>query len=228
MVNVIRDIKNKLLSVNVVPQISGNDNIIYSFENGIVREEISKIFDSESRFYFMRTFANSEAIDSLDKWDEQLGRDSDSRGVRFDAGLMDVYLNALRILSKQQELVYASYDLVQNKNVHSIDRHSEQPQWPVIHIVRGDNFKRDMFSSLVYSLNCPTAYEIIKEKEAPQNYRMPQVNHLREREINPLTLDEKIWEVDGATLKSAIDNLCVFSYICDSSRMPRVNDDGYP
>mgnify|MGYP001592966949 CR=1 FL=1 len=227
MVNLIEDTYRQLMSVNVIPQGSGNSRILYTFNVGTVREKIKRIFQFDANSFFMRTFANPEAIDSLDKWDKQLGRDPDSRGVRFDAGLMDVYLNTLKTLVEQYELDYASYDLIQNKNVHNLERHFEQPQWPVVHVLI-ENESHEQFVDLVKNLNSPEAYAIIQKKEAPQNYRMPQVNHLREREINPLTLDKKFWKVNGTDLKSAIDNLCVFSYICDRSEVPRVNEDGYP
>ena len=169
-------------------------------------------FSNQIAIIFYRgLFLILKQANSLDILNEELtGGDCDIRGARFNAGLMDLYTETLSYLSKQEKLTYVSYGLVQNKGVHNQDRFLDQPSWPVIHVIRGDINNQKKFSELVEKIHSETAYEFIKKKEGPQNYRMKEVDYLREEGINPLILDERIWEVDGKILKNAIDFLCNF------------------
>ena len=132
------------------------------------------------------------------------------KNLYFNSLVAGLYVNTLRELSRGFFGVdYASYDLVETMNVHSLDVPLMSVYWPVIHVLK-NRYSSTEFEGLVDSLNGEDAYDIIKRVESPQNYRMGEVKILRERRIKPLLLEDKKWVVKGSELKQAMDFLVPF------------------
>lgn len=202
----------------------------WTFEKGDAREALARIYDPKSTYTFLRTVANPDAVELLSKyvgtrkgkrefppWEVRLKTkkddDEEVRFLRFNPDLMDRYLDTLKMLATRYvgEKDYASYSLVEKRGVHNMDRPSISVSWPIIHVVKGGEYQVDKFKGVVNSLNDDEAFEHIREKEAPQNYRMGEIELLRKRKIPPLVVQPREWEVDAKALRNALDFLPPFT-----------------
>ena len=113
------------------------------------------------------------------------------------------------IESNKVGIYLLQYPLVRNQGVHNLDRHPDQPTWPVVHVVKEDPSR---LIRIIESLNDDGMYGIIKKLEEPQNYRMREVDTLRENRINPLMMHDRRWRVEGFNLRNALDFLCQHVY----------------
>ncbi|MFH1063596.1 MAG: hypothetical protein V1729_00785 [Candidatus Woesearchaeota archaeon] len=205
----------RLLQITAKAPRSHNGSFWFSDNN--VRKTIGTIFEEGASYTFMRTVVNPEAADTIRANSRELGkirmgRYDDEFSERFDAGLMEVYMAALCHTIGQSRIRHATYPIIETRGVHSLDSHPDQPQWPQVHVIDSRTGDAYDFANLVNQLNGDRAYEFIKEKEQPQNYRMGAINLLRAEGIAPLKLEERIWTVDSEMLRNAADFLLPSSY----------------
>ncbi|MDO8510910.1 MAG: hypothetical protein Q7S55_01975 [Nanoarchaeota archaeon] len=201
--------KNGLLEVKVrVPSYGGNGS--YGFSKDSLREHFEKMgLDDKKIYTFLMTVVNPEVRHYVDS------RASEDPDVcnGFTADVSDLYLAALTHLTANRlgKNNYLTYPLIENDGVHNLERHHDQPAWPVIHVIKGAE-NVGPFRDLVGRLKGDEAYNFIKRREAPQNYRMREVNLVRESNLDPLQFMDREAVLDGATLKTALTVLCQFTY----------------
>jgi hypothetical protein len=211
----IKEGKNRLLDIRAkVPDWQPNKS--YWFSEGDVRKMLEGMFKEGAHYSFMRTIANPEAIDLIDSRSEELSRarygpHCDSR-VRFSADLMDAYIETLTKLAKKKRIKHVCYPIVENDGVHCLEQHPDQPSWPLIHVVRNGNDALKRFIKLTKQLNEDEAYNLVRKRESPQNYRMGEVKLLRSERVDPITLEDRVWNVDSETLRNAVDFIVQFTY----------------
>ncbi|HIH17535.1 MAG TPA: hypothetical protein HA218_01750 [Nanoarchaeota archaeon] len=204
----------RLLEVNVEPRYDSNHE--RSFTGGEVRNEIKKIFEPSATYHLFTTAANPKAKERLDEIAREETRTKEHSHSRFGSDLTYLYQYALHAFAGKEGIVHAYFDLV-DQNCHMGDRLWDTAYLPTVHIVRGNEAAVDALVDLVGKLNSDEAYAIIKKREAPQNYHMGAVDALREASrgygIDPILVSERQWRnVQGETLKNAVDFLCQFTY----------------
>lgn len=203
---IIVDKPGRLLEVHVeLPRYQSN--VDTWFNEGNIRKVLKKKFDPSATYTFLTTVANPAAMEAVER--KFYTKDSDSVRTRFDAEVNDIYLSAIDSLAEQGDLAHSSYPLVRNDGVHMLERHWDQPKWPVVHVVRDDVSK---FERILGGLNADRAYQHIARKQAPHNYYMHIINFLREQGIAPLLTSQRTWTVKGQELKNAVDFLEQFEY----------------
>ena len=217
----VEDYPDRLLKINI--KLPSDDiNHDHYVEDTPARRAISSIFNINNHYTFLQTTANPEAVEEIPKYSKKLARIRGSREgwtFLFDADIMDVYLGALDVVMNKYlgKGNYASYQLVENRGVHMIDRLHEQPFWPVVHVLKHDQSDEDnvsIFKELIKHLNDnDDIYAAIKKRESPQNYNMGTINLLRDKNIQPLLIYEREWKIDGKHLKDDADFLSSIAYV---------------
>ena len=215
-----------LLDVKIPPQ-PVTSITRYFLSNNSLKEAFRKIFEPKAVYTFLRTTVNPDAHDLVEKNNKELAKlrriTHDDYHFSFDADLMDVYLRALEHLTKEQHIQSISFPLIQNEGVHQLDRNCEQAFWPVIHVIKGKT-NVPKFENTVANLNHDEAYDCIKRQQAPQNYRMPEINLIRNNKIAPLTIQKRTWIVEGSILRNAVDFLCQCRYVGESTQSSIYDD----
>jgi hypothetical protein len=159
-------------------------------------------------YQFLSTSANPAALEALAEENEKPEHRKEDKDVFFNNNLMRMYLEATSAFAKKQGIEDISFPLIDYK--HSGGHpHWEAPRWPMIHIVPIDDASR--FEAVVKSLHGDDGYAIIKKQESPHNYRMLQVDLLRQHKIEPLKVERHL-SVGGEMLSQVMNLLCQFSY----------------
>ncbi len=220
----ITESPNNLLELDIkVPKNCGGYNQSdFHVEKTPAREAIESIFSLNSFYTLLRTSANPLAIDEVRKNKKRL---SEIRGIEkefyFDASVMDTYLDALKVRLEQSigKKNYASFPLVATRDVHNLDRPIESVQLPTVHVIRGDTRKDVLGKELSFrgytnglGINDST-YTLIKKQESPMNYNMGTVELLREKQISPLIIHKREWNVSSEELRNAADFLLSWTYV---------------
>jgi len=216
----------------------------WSVSKTVSREKIGEIFNPRAHYTFFRTIANPLAQETLLKyigtrkdnspWEIALKKPGDDpvyvpgasdrgNGLWFSPGVHDTYLATLDELAsvKLGKKSHRSFPLLPIKG-HNHDRPRESIFFPIIHVVK--NCDRE-FTALVDQLNGDEAYEILKRREAPQNYKRGEIDTLRLLNIPPLLLQDRTWKVDGEQLHQALDFLTPFEVTYSSRNESFVDDD---
>jgi hypothetical protein len=179
----------------------------WEFDYNPMRDIIPKLAFARA-YQFLSTSASPAALEALAEEHEKPEHRREDRNVFFDNSLMKMYLAATAAFAKRQGVEDISFPLIhyQHSGGHP---HWESPRWPVLHIIPMDDATR--FETVVKNLHGDDGYAIIKRLESPQNYRMLQVDLLRQRRIEPLAL-EKHLVVGGEMLGQVMNLLCQFKY----------------
>lgn len=220
----------------------GNDN--RSFDRGISREEINKIYNINSNYLLIRTIANPKAekilknskIKAIERFDSKKEfkamhiKDANPLEIEkltFAPKLMEVYIEALSFLARSRfgKSYYTHYNLISTHGICSQRELPESIYWPEIHIIK-DTKKTDSknFRTLVDKLNDDKAYLHIKSKQNPWNYNMGEIKFLRNKKVLPLIVEPREYYINGKELKDAIDFLVLFT-LSEESRCPFIDDD---
>jgi len=195
----IIDNEAELLKVNLNLNQYYSYNRPYHSEN-LVRKLLREDFDVFATYVFLSTRANVKAIKILDA------------SSKFTSKHMSNYLVALRkIVSKK--LWYKCFSLIKSE-CHSLERdvHFPQATWPIRHIIKADRKGTAWFMQQIVSLHNDETFEIIKQKEAPQNYQLEGHKILHKYKISPLIVEDRVWRVNGSELKNAVDFLLQDKY----------------
>ncbi len=211
------------------------------------RAALKEIYSPNGVYTFIRTTANPEAVQTLLKyigkresmsfpWQTRLKTSRDNlessdgwseewNVLSFSPCLMDTYLATLSKLAKSRlgPRRYASFPLIKTEGVHMMDRTDEFVFWPTIHVIKGRG-RVQGFKDLAGNLNNNTAYKIAQAVQGPTAYQMGQVNVLRELRINPILVQERTWEVDGKSLRDAVDFLISFVVRAPETHYPSLDD----
>ena len=171
------------------------------------RELLLRTIPSGCQYTFVSTVANPAAIDALLREHEKEEHRAKDRDFLFDAGLMQTYLNALARVAQEKGIADVSYHLVECSSAGS-HPHWEAAQWPVMHVIPSQ--QEDRFRTIAHSLNT-IGYKQVLAMEKPQNYRLPQVDFLRNHGISPLRAEKHV-TVGGDTLVQLVNVLLPFSY----------------
>ncbi|MEK6809957.1 MAG: hypothetical protein AABY40_04740 [Nanoarchaeota archaeon] len=202
--------KNGLLEVKVRIPIYGGGNGSFGFSKDSLRENFEKMGLNGKKIYtFLMTVVNPEVRQYVDS---RASKDPDVCDG-FTADVSDHYVATLAHLTADRlgKNNYLTYPLIENDGVHSLDRHLDQPGWPVIHVIKGGE-NVEPFREIVSKLKGDEAYNFIQQREAPQDYSMKAVNLVRESKLDPLQFMDWETALDGATLKTALTVLCPFTY----------------
>lgn len=211
-----------------------------SFNQGEARRTISEILDRNSNYVLIQTIANPDAIEALGNyvgfrrdmhspWEIRTKREEDNpkycpgakdsnNGLRLTPDLINEYLAATKEISKEifGKDHYAQFPLVQKSGVHSLSVPLEARNWPVIHIVKDAG--EEQFQNILYSLNQKTGQEVLKRMEAPQNYKLGEIQTLAQLGIDPLLMESRTWKVNGETLADAVNFLVPFTLVHGDER----------
>ena len=214
---VITEPRDRLMQIKFPS--GGQDNYHFGGGAGEVRELLRKLFRLNAEYIFFRTRANPQALRLIEEYEDELAvalkTDRTEFRPRFGADLMDVYLRAVTEVASARGLPVISYPLVR-VHAHNLERHTEQPSWPVIHVVRDAPPKRANaigFARLInFDLNGSEIFDAIQRIEAPQNYRLPYVELIRRERVLPLVQDIRLVVMSGRTLRDAIDFLDQFHF----------------
>ncbi len=196
------------------------------FLQGNMRQTIMPFLNNSTDYSFIRTTANPVAKEELNKTkvtylscfdtEEQFLKMHNSKEkdklvqLRFSPHLMSAYLatikDSYRDLGNNK---YVAYPFVKTDNMHNGDIPFESVSWPTIHVVKKSN--QDSLIQIVNSLNGKKAQKFIKTIEAPQNYNMGEVNHLRNTNIQPLVVDPNIITINSDSLKQVLSMILPYT-----------------
>lgn len=216
------DPKTSLLEIHVNTRDDINTRRI--FEDNPVRIALKKVgFDPDSTYGILKTVFNPDAAEVLRSRSER-----SSEGMGFHASLQavcDIYMDALACLVEKAGIGHATYPMVVNDNVHSLDRHEDQPFWPIAHIIRVDGGNSPLYTGIAFRniascLNDRDIYRFIKQRQAPQNYHMADVDALRNNAVNPILVQDDSIFIGGNKLKTMVDFLCPYRYAHRSKPNP--------
>lgn len=184
---------------------NNNTSEHYHLDDSGIKKCLEEIFDVKADYMFMRTVFNPETKESLR---------NGFKDVRNKPDCVDVYRTCMRLLqelAKSKKIEYVSWPLV-SLDCHSLDRPAPSVDWPYIHVVKDtlahgiDSTAVEQFKSLVNSaVLSEDGIKWIRKKEAPYNYKLAEFEHVWEKKLNPLMLQEREWHVKGAELKNAVD-----------------------
>lgn len=180
----------------------------WSFSEGTVRKAFERIFEKNAEYVLFQTIANEKAATALEKyiafrddmespWQVREIEEGDTpvyvpgarntgNGLQFSNSLMDVYMQAIEMLSggiRKED--YANYPLVKTNGVHNHDRDPNAIYWPQIFIVNTEEEQRlkDIIDNLSEKGNDEGLFE---ELQAPQFYQMAEIETLHHLGIDPL------------------------------------------
>ena len=181
------------------------------FEDNPVRIAVLTVgFDPKSMYGIIKTAFNPDAAKVL-----RSHYPVASEGMGFHATLQrvcDIYMDALSHGVKKAGIRHASYPMVVNDQVHNLDRHVDQPFWPSAHLIKGESQDIRVFMDIVSCLNGDDSYRFIEQRQAPQNYHMPDVDLIRDSAVNPLLVEKDSIFLSGDELKRMVDFLCPYRY----------------
>jgi hypothetical protein len=200
----------------------------YDFSRGDIRHLFDDFFDISATYTFLRSIANPEAVQLVRKHSDKLtrevyGKDSEV-SVEFDHGMKEKYHGVIEKLSKRNKIHQVRYPLVNNHETYHFN-YTMVMYWPQIHVVKGDGSSIAKFKSFFGQLNSDEAFQILKESEGPQNYRLCAMELLKKEGVLPLTLEDRVWSLPGKELKNAIDFLCTFELKREPERHYSPDDD---
>ncbi|KPJ56215.1 hypothetical protein AMJ49_05440 [Parcubacteria bacterium DG_74_2] len=120
-------------------------------------------------------------------------------------------MNFLLKLIHENNEHHTYFPIVRNIGVHSLDTHSEQIYWPVVHVLKDATAiqLQKFVRSVEYVIE--NNFAKIEKHEFPQNYHLEAYQLLKEKEISPLLL--QVGPVfTGKELKKAMDWLLQYQY----------------
>lgn len=203
---VVRDNQKSLLTIDPIRVGPNTANNTWDFFNlGSAREALHKGFRIDATYQFLRTHANPQAQKII-----PYPEDPDCPDHFSD--VIHLYQIILSELVEEQGLTSRSYSLVEVSGVQGLDWGRKRCFYPIIWTFTKED-EVPLFRSLVDGLQNEEVYTLACAKEAPHNYHRKEIDHLHQKEISPLTIDDRVWTVSGRNLKDALDFLCSFHYL---------------
>lgn len=182
-----------------------------------LRDLLLKTVRPGCQYTFVSTAANPKAVDLLLREDEKPEHREKHKSFYFDQGLMQTYLLALARAAQEQGINDVSYPMVEH-HCTGDNPHHEAASWHVMHVIPSQ--QDDQFIALAGGLNI-IGYKHMLSIENPQNYRVPQIDFLRDRHVMPLVA-KKHYTYDCDTLVNIVNMLCRFEY---SKKEPSDSED---
>ena len=209
---IVTDNPDKLLQIKSPIPEKYDSHTRHFFDISEVRKKFSDNFNINAVYHLLRTTFNPVAVEEISNLD-----DYHRAGLRFDIALMDLYLKTLGFLAEKQEINHFYYKLMTLEGEEASWGNRDTPYWPIIHVIQTNNVNSrsdlEKFIDLTQELNSDKAYEFIKKIEAPQNYHMKPVKHLRSIGVEPLILEKRtLLNRTGKEVKDIIDFFCQFNY----------------
>jgi hypothetical protein len=188
---------------------------------GRVGRLFERDFDANNLYTFVETIANPEAVKAVDSAGLRRQTLDGSARLYFDRSVANLYLSVLYDLLGSHDHYYhyegfsegnfIYYPLVDARG----EEHRDYPSWPVVHVAidRKESLPHaKRFRDTVDQLKGGHAFSLIKGREAPQNYRMGQIEAVRRSGLAPLVIQDSIGTVTGEELGRFISVLAPFSY----------------
>ncbi|HLD72319.1 MAG TPA: hypothetical protein VJA23_01930 [Candidatus Nanoarchaeia archaeon] len=203
---VVRDNQTSLLTIDPIRVGPNTANNSWDFFNlGSAREALHNKFQVDATYQFLRTHANPQAQKII-----PYPKDSDCPDPFSD--VIHLYQIILSELVEDRRLTDQSYPLVEVSGVHGLDWGRKRCFYPTIWAFSKED-EIPLFRNLVDGLQNEEVYALACAKEAPHNYHRREIDLLHQKDISPLTIDDRAWTVSGRNLKDAIDFLCNFRYL---------------
>lgn len=188
-----------------------------SFYDSSVRIHFRPGFDTKASYTFLRTIATDGFIGAI----RDLRRERPEE-IELETRVVANYMEALYFLAGNVftgfhpddvgfKRGFISYPLVDSRGSHP-----ELPTWPIVHVVQ-DYDKQKFpnavkFGDYLCNLKGDIAYEFLKKRQEPQNYHITLVDAVHDKHIDPFTMQNRVWIVDGETLRDALDFLGQFLF----------------
>lgn len=205
---IVVDTPGKLLEINSKPQFGCHSGESFFFNKGEIRSKIEKILDVTEDYSFLKLAVNTDAIPPVQEFLQELNK---KRGCEcndrywLNSGT-DVYYGQLHRLLNDDKVPFASWPIVEK--VGNPGTHQDTAFWPVVYLLR--HCDESKFHVSLSNLHSEKVWNRLVEREAPQNYTLPVLELWRERQVIPLSVDEKIVRIYGETLKNMVDLLVPF------------------
>ena len=198
----------------------------WSFDEGGVRKAFERVYSPEKNYVLFKTVANQEAVDALeqykgscggsdsDNWgieilqtEGELSREDEKRRLRFSNDLMDEYQHVINNVAGEVLGLenFAHYPMVATEGVHSSSRDPNAIFWPRVYVVDADR-KGDL-DNIVDGLATGEFFEMLKERESPQFYRMANIQVLNDLGIAPIVRLSEEWRIGAKDLSNCVDFL---------------------
>ncbi|MCK5624429.1 hypothetical protein KAI04_01145 [Candidatus Pacearchaeota archaeon] len=201
-------------------------------EKNDLRQGLDSLLEKDMSYSVFQVFINPKAREELHKYvgnhkwiDGKIGqsnyrkaRKKDEYKLDFSPQLKGTYLS---VLNELMNLNLRDNSFIDFSNV----KEDSGGGWPTMasflspqtYVIKNKGDNISTFNHCVNILNENIAYEILKKKEHPQNYKMAEINILRNKNINPLIIGEEKSEFSTETLKSVVNLLMPFKVIHKSS-----------
>ena len=191
----------------------------YWVREGPMRGLFRQRFDAGALYCFMRTFANSAAVDELKK-PEHKQRFAGFRGipadgdfsVSFDRKVMQCYFDAIYGFAQKALLWYARYPLLNAGNLAEREFHPDEVLMPVVHVVKGELGFRKL-KDFVTKLQDDSVWDYLVEKQGSDKFQLYELTVLRSMRIPPLIIGEREMKLEGRQLRNFIDFLEPLEYV---------------
>ncbi len=193
-----------------------------TFETSNLKELLKEFIDVTKTYSFQGVKINPEVNEVLKKFKNQNGkitkfrkRDDLDYQMGVSPQLIETYFTALKQELSKEKIPFVSYELATkdwNSYVPGIS------SWPTIFVTPVNN-TTDLIDK-VNSMN--NFYERLKEIESPQFYQINKIDIIRNKNIQPLIMDEDTsFEVTGELVQKMSNLLLTYRGVYE---LPNHND----
>jgi len=200
----------------------------WDFREGDVRQAFERVYSPKASYVLFQTAANPEAINTLkrsagsksgvdsptiykgiseDNYVDKVLSENGLRRLSFNNKLMGIYQKVINELAFEEvgKSNFAQYPLIFTDGVDDENRDPHEILWPRVYIVSGE--KSDSLKNIIKNLANGSTFNLLREKEAPDNYELPEISALHHLEIPPIVCLDKELKLDAKTLSEHIDFL---------------------